>query len=112
MPKILLIDADAQASISALRKRDIELCNLDMEGKEFTLLDANAQAIVKEMRVQFEALFNLKKWNYYSIFSLDTSDDGTSLSHAVSYIESGGFDYIFIDMPGTLHQKYTIYFCL
>jgi cellulose biosynthesis protein BcsQ len=60
MPKILLIDADAQASISALRKRDMELCKLDMEGKEFLSLDANAQAAIKEMRVQFEALFSLK----------------------------------------------------
>jgi cellulose biosynthesis protein BcsQ len=108
MPKILLIDADAQASISALRKRDIELCKMNMEGKEFLSLDATVQTAVKEMRTQFEALFTLRKWSYYSIFSLDTSDDGTSLSRAISFIENGEFDYVFVDMPGTLHQKHTM----
>lgn len=108
MPKILLIDADAQASISALRKRDIELCKLNIDSREFLSLDATTQVAIKEMRSQFEALFNLKGWSYYSIFSLDALDDGTSLSRAVSYIESGDFDYIFIDMPGTLHQKHTM----
>jgi cellulose biosynthesis protein BcsQ len=78
-----------------------------MDSNEFLSFDANTQAAVKEMQVQFETLFNLKKWSYYSIFLLDTSDDGTSLSRAISLIENGEFDYVFIDMPGTLHQKHT-----
>lgn len=107
MPKILLIDADAQASISTLRKNDVELCKLDLEGKEFKALDAGTQLAAKEMRAQFGALYQSKKWNYYPIFSIDAQDDGTQLQRALTIIDSDDYDYIFIDMPGTLHQRNT-----
>ncbi|GHT68943.1 hypothetical protein FACS189452_09320 [Bacteroidia bacterium] len=114
MPKILLIDADAQASISTLRRNDVELCKFDLEGKEFASLDAGTQLAAKEMRVQFGALYESKKWGYYPIFSIDAQDDGTQLQRALAIIESNEYDYIFIDMPGTLHQQNTadLFFCI
>ncbi|GHT70108.1 hypothetical protein FACS189452_10830 [Bacteroidia bacterium] len=114
MPKILLIDADAQASISNLRENDFELCKLDQQGKHFQALDAGMQAAVKEMKTQFAALHQSKGWNCYDIFSIKVSDDGTQMQQALKIIESEKYDYIFIDMPGTLHQKNTaeLFMCI
>jgi cellulose biosynthesis protein BcsQ len=107
MPKILLIDADAQASISNLRLRDIDICKLDMEGKEFASLNATTQAAVKEIRAQFEALYSQLNWRYYHIFTVQNDDEGASLRRAIQLIESDEYDYVLIDMPGSLYQQDT-----
>jgi chromosome partitioning protein len=114
MPKILLIDADAQTSISKQRKADIELCNLDLDGQEFAALDATMQAAAKEMRGQFEALYQERQWRFYPIKTIDIDDDGTSLTRAIELIESEEYEYVFIDMPGTLHQANTssLFLCI
>jgi cellulose biosynthesis protein BcsQ len=107
MPKMLLIDADAQASISRLRLRDIEFCQMDMGGKEFASLNETVQTAVKEVRAQFAALFSQLNWRYYNIFSVRPDDDGETRRRAIQLIESGEYDYVFIDMPGSLHQEGT-----
>jgi chromosome partitioning protein len=114
MPKILLIDADAQTSISRQRAADIELCQLDLDGKEFAALDATTQAAAKEMRAQFEALHQERDWRFYPIRTIDVDDDGTSLAQALELIESNEYEYVFIDMPGTLHQANTssLFLCI
>jgi cellulose biosynthesis protein BcsQ len=107
MPKILLIDADAQASISKLRLRDINFCKMDMSGKEFVSLNETTQAAVKEIRAQFEAFFSRLSWQYYHIFSVRIDDGGETLRRAIQLIESDEYDYVFIDMPGSLYQEST-----
>jgi cellulose biosynthesis protein BcsQ len=107
MPKILLIDADAQASISKLRSRDIEICKLDMSGAAFTSLNSITQSAVKEIRAQFEALYSQLSWRYYHIFTVQNADEGASLRRAIQLIESGEYEYVFIDMPGSLYQQDT-----
>jgi chromosome partitioning protein len=114
MPKLLLIDADAQTSISKQRKEDMALCGLDLAGKEFGQLDATTQVAAKEMRTQFEALYQEKQWRYYPIKTIDVDDDGSSLAQAIALIESNEYEYVFVDMPGTLHQANTstLFLCI
>jgi cellulose biosynthesis protein BcsQ len=108
MPKILLIDADAQASISKLRLRDIDFCKMDLEGDALVKFDGTVQTAVKEIRAQFEALASQLNWRYYHIFSVHPDDGGETLRRAIQLIESGDYDYVFIDMPGSLYQEITI----
>ncbi|MDR3188572.1 MAG: ParA family protein [Prevotellaceae bacterium] len=107
MPKILLIDADAQASIGKLRLRDIEICKMDLESKEFAKLNGTMQMATKEIRMQFEAFVSQLKWWYYNIFLVRPDDNGETLRRAIQLIESGDYDYVFIDMPGSLYQEVT-----
>lgn len=107
MPKILLIDADAQASVSSLRKRDVDFCKLDLEGKEFQQMDAGTQIAIKEMRSQFHALYEKVGWTYYPIFTINVHDDGSTLHRAIEIIDNNEYEYVFIDMPGTLYQSGT-----
>jgi cellulose biosynthesis protein BcsQ len=107
MPKILLIDADAQASITKLRLRDVEFCKMDMSGKEFAALSEMTQMAIREIRAQFEALASHQNWRYYNIFSVRTEDNGETLRRAIQLIESNDYDYVFIDMPGSLYQEST-----
>jgi cellulose biosynthesis protein BcsQ len=107
MPKILLVDADAQASISKLRLRDIDFCKIEMESKEFASFNETTQTAVKEIRAQFEALFSRLNWYYYHIFSVHIDDSGETLRRAIQLIDSDEYDYVFIDMPGSLYQEST-----
>lgn len=107
MPKILLIDADAQASISKLRLRDIDFCKMNLESPDFAKLSGNIQTSVKEIRVQFEALASQLNWRYYHVFLVRSDDGVETLRRAIQLIEGGDYDYVFIDMPGSLYQEVT-----
>jgi cellulose biosynthesis protein BcsQ len=107
MPKILLVDADGQASISKLRLRDIDICKMNMESKEFAGLNETVQGAIKEIKAQFAALYSQLNWRLYNILSVRPDDNGESRRRAIQLIEDGGYDYVFIDMPGSLYQEST-----
>ena len=109
-PRILLIDADAQASVYLMRKKEVALLQLKPEGKEFQALDKSAQLATNEMRKQLEALHAVVGWNClknYEIYRLDLDNVEKSLQSAMAYIDSEEYDYVFIDMPGTVYQQGT-----
>jgi cellulose biosynthesis protein BcsQ len=71
--------------------------------------DIDLKIATNEIRAQFDALKQTKQWAQYEIFDGDFSGDnsGQSIQHAISIIESNEYDYVFLDMPGSLTQKYT-----
>jgi chromosome partitioning protein len=106
--KILLIDVDAQASLTKQRDRDIALCRA--EYATIQAMDLCEKLAANEMRSQFDALNQTVEWTPYEIFDGSFSgDDNTAenVQKALTIIESNEYDYVFIDMPGSLSQQYT-----
>lgn len=94
--KVLIIDADNQASIYNRRYNDN--CIMENKKEDATSLD---RGLEKHIESRLSIIQQQFEYVPYSIIKVTSKEDENK---AVKYIKSDLFDYIFIDMPGTLSQ--------
>ena len=103
MPKVCVYDLDPQ--MTNKRKRDLEITQLkiDLDSDEFKSLSSDQQDEVRKFQKQYFVLTNNTGFLPYSIKTVDTTDS-EMVKVAIEDIEFGGYDYVFLDFPGTLEQ--------
>ena len=103
IPSVCVYDLDPQ--MTNKRKRDLEISQLkiDIESPEFKALPIDQQDEIRKFQKQYFVITNNTNFLPYSIKTVDTSDS-EMVKLAIEDIEFGGYDYVFLDFPGTLEQ--------
>ena len=103
IPKVCVYDLDPQ--MTNKRKRDIEIAQLKLgiDSDEFKALTPELQDETRKFQKQYYLLTSQTSFMPYSIKTVDTRD-ASMVQLAIEDIEFGGYDYVFLDFPGTLEQ--------
>lgn len=97
---VLVIDADKQLSIKAKRNKDLNILSCDL-----TEAEADFKLLAQRTRKRYSILNNdtKLKWKPYVLCVVKDSETERK---ALSLIDSGEYDYVLIDFPGTTSQEY------
>ncbi|MDR2911585.1 MAG: ParA family protein [Bacteroidales bacterium] len=103
--KILVLDVDTQRSNSDLRERDVDILKMEIPSPFYDGLDKDDQEQVRLMRTKFQFLNAKYGWKPYELKTVEMEPN--SINRGIEILNSDGYDFVFLDFPGTLDQEGT-----